>query len=367
MRLGLAPAVAVSCVVPILSLAPSISTASPDGDIHDTDWHVDLSQYLDVLPEREIARQCPGQRLACGEVVLRAAISVRDERHLYRFRAEEGQLLTIGTDERNASYPIDTVLELLSDDCVTILASDDDSGPAAYSLIDQFPAPYTGDYVARVRGFDPLLRGTYSIYLACEDAPLPPADDDCGGILQAITCGRGSLSGETARYHNDYDPFGAGGDCVQKQADGRDVVIAMDLEEGDIVHLSYQSSADGSVYILSGCDAHSGCQIGVDETGVGEWERIPYWVAPVSGRHYLILDSAGAETFGTWTLEYEILCRGDSAVCCTASGNCVVTSPSACEQDGGTYLPSETICVPDPCAPSPVDERSWGGIKALYR
>ncbi|MEZ4647580.1 MAG: hypothetical protein R3E97_02130 [Candidatus Eisenbacteria bacterium] len=367
MRLGLAPAIALSCIVPFLGLSPSVSTASPDGDIDDTDWHVDLSPYLVVLPEREVARFCPGQRLGCGEAVVRAAISVRDEKHLYRFHAEKGQLLTLGTDEENATYPIDTVLELLSDDCGAILASDDDSGPAAYSLISRFEAPYTGTYIARVRGFNPVLRGTYSIYLACEDAPTPPVDDDCGGVLQVITCGHGVLSGETARYRNDYDPFGAGGGCVQKQADGRDVAVAMDLEEGDIVHLSYESSADGSLYILAGCGSEAGCQVGVDDKGIGEVERIPYWVAPETGRHYLILDSAGAESFGTWTLEYEILCRQDTAVCCTADGRCVLMTVDACERDGGTFLANETTCDPSPCAPSPVQESSWGGIKSRYR
>ena len=366
MRPGHAPALVRWLFVPALLSTASWAAASPNGDIDDTDWHVDLSAFLQSFPLAEVARTCPGQRLSCGEVVYRAAISLRDERHQYRFEATEGQLLTLGTDDAETPDPTDTVVDLLADDCTTVLASDDDSGPGAYSLIRQFVAPYTGLYVARVRGFDRWTHGTYSLYLACEEAPPPPADDDCGGVLRSIACGSGVLTGETSTYRNDYDPSALGGSCTGKTADGRDVVIALDLQKGDKVEISYRSSADGALYVLSDCAASS-CEIGADETGAGEEEKLPVWVAPNTERYFLVLDSSGASTSGFWTLDYDITCRVPTGACCLGDSQCQMATSQGCDQDGGDYLGDDESCVPDPCAPLPVLQSSWGELKARFR
>ena len=367
MRPGVAPTSIRWLFVPAIVFTASWGGASPNGDIDDTDWHVDLSGFRRSLPQVEVARTCPGQRMSCGEVVFRAAISLRDERHQYRFEATEGQLLTLGTDDAEAFHPVDTVLDLLADDCSTVLASDDDGGPGSYSLIHQFVAPYTGSYIAQVRGFDPKARGTYSLYLICEEAPLPPADDDCGGELRSIACGSGTLSGDTSAYRDDYDPGDLAVSCTGRAADGRDVVIALDLLEGDTVELAYRSSVDGALYVLSDCTASWSCEIGADESGVGEEERLPTWVAPKTKRYFLVLDSNGSNTGGSWKLVYEINCRAPAGACCLDDGRCLLTTGPGCDEAGGNYFSGEESCVPDPCAPLPVLQSSWGGLKVRFR
>ena len=76
------------------------------------------------------------------------------------FSATAGELLTLGTDA-DGTPTVDTVIELYHNNCTTLLTSDDDGGPGTFSLISNFPAPYTGLYVLKIRGYSSTSAGRY--------------------------------------------------------------------------------------------------------------------------------------------------------------------------------------------------------------
>jgi subtilisin-like proprotein convertase family protein len=77
-----------------------------------------------------------------------------------QFSAAVGELLTLGTDA-DGTPTVDTVIELWRDDCSAMLTSDDDGGPGTFSLISSYPAPYTGLYHLKIRGFGSTSAGRY--------------------------------------------------------------------------------------------------------------------------------------------------------------------------------------------------------------
>ncbi len=52
------------------------------------------------------------------------------------------------------------------------------------------------------------------------------------------------------------------------------------------------------------------------------------------------------------------------AACCDAAGLCTLTTQAACV---GTWYGSILTCEPNPCPPVPVETKSWGEVKSLYR
>lgn len=58
---------------------------------------------------------------------------------------------------------------------------------------------------------------------------------------------------------------------------------------------------------------------------------------------------------------------GQAAACCLPDGSCAVLPYTSCDASGGSWLWPLTGCEPDPCAPTPLEETTWGGIKARYR
>jgi hypothetical protein len=54
-------------------------------------------------------------------------------------------------------------------------------------------------------------------------------------------------------------------------------------------------------------------------------------------------------------------------VCCVGTTCYIVHSEVECTDMGGDWYPDENSCDPNPCLPTPVDDTSWGSIKALYR
>ena len=127
---------------------------------------------------------CPGEPYALGDVY-HAAITAGDNDYV-SFSANAGDAITIGTDA-DGTPTVDTYMELFADDCVTVLAFDDDGGPGLYSLISAFPAPYTGTYIAHVRGFSGTAAGLYKLLGNVTVAPttICPIDTYKGGEFVA--------------------------------------------------------------------------------------------------------------------------------------------------------------------------------------
>lgn len=53
--------------------------------------------------------------------------------------------------------------------------------------------------------------------------------------------------------------------------------------------------------------------------------------------------------------------------CCLTGFGCVLATAQDCDVREGVYKGDWVSCYPDPCAPSPVKEVSWGRIKAQFR
>jgi hypothetical protein len=53
-----------------------------------------------------------------------------------------------------------------------------------------------------------------------------------------------------------------------------------------------------------------------------------------------------------------------TGACCLSDGSCVVTTQADCQ---GEYQGDGVPCQPDPCIPIPTIDRSWGGVKSIYR
>jgi subtilisin-like proprotein convertase family protein len=102
--------------------------------------------------------------------VYHAQISPAGDNDWIQFNANQNDLITVGTDA-DGTPTVDTFIHLMRSDCTTQLASDDDSGPGTFSLISNFPAPYTGTYHVRVRGFSATGTGRYKLVATVTQPP----------------------------------------------------------------------------------------------------------------------------------------------------------------------------------------------------
>jgi len=303
--------------------------------------------------------------MACGDVISPAYLNA-DNLDWYTWSMNAGEDLWCGTDVVNSGDQTDTYIELYASDCTTLLAQDDDSGPGFYSLISNFIAPYTGRYNLKVRGYVCLSQGPYRFFVSCATAPPPPPNDLCSGAFEIPRCSTGSLQGDNAAYHNDYDP-GADGCSSQYPEQGKDSVYYVNLQPGDLLDMTYtQFNFDAAFYIVTDCSNVPGsCVAGADNTLTGEPEVIHY-VASATGTYYIILDSYGTDTGGSWSLDYNFSCAAPQA-CCFPDYHCEMQLPADCRAMGGTPQGSGTNCDTVMCMVTPTERTTWGHIKSLYR
>ncbi len=136
-------------------------------------WSVfDLPEFqeaqADVNETEPLNNTCPGEPYLYGDVY-HAGLTAGDQDWVTIF-AGAGDLITLATDSE-AGSTTDTYLELYRDDCTTLLAFNDDGGPGLFSLISNFPAPYTGAYYVKVRGFSATTSGLYKFVGTVVEAP----------------------------------------------------------------------------------------------------------------------------------------------------------------------------------------------------
>lgn len=190
--------------------------------------------------------------------------------------------------------------------------------------------------------------------------PLP--DDVCSGA----TLLTGVINGDLTPYTNDYDPGASG--CTGYAAPGKDQVFYIDLLCSQGVSLTYQPTGfDGSIYVVTDCsDIANSCIGGGDENGVDGVEFADAYPG-LATRVYIIVDAHDPDAGGPFTLEYNLI-HFDPPIgaCCFPDGHCELLMELLCINMGGTPFPCEP-CTEDLCAPSPVDQWSWGRIKSTYR
>lgn len=219
-----------------------------------------------------------------------------------------GCRVSIGTDAGGVSGNLgDSIIDLYANDCRTRLASDDDSGPGAYSLIADWVIPANSYYVLQVRGYNAHFAGAYKLVILCGGVPVYPANDWCAGAIPIYRGHTGTIYGDLSFARNNYDPGPRTG-CTGLAAPGRDVTYYMDLQANDYVRLVYQISggADASIYITSDTThIGSGCVIGADSHPGGHSEDID-WLAPATRRYYVICDVYRGGDGRDFTLDYDI-------------------------------------------------------------
>jgi len=322
------------------------------GHFEEKAWGYDEGSYGSraEFPETEPnGTAATANAMACGDVIRPAAISPALDWDYYSFTATVGTLLTLGTDAQDVGGTIlDSRIRLYSADGTTQLATDDDSGPGAASLISNFPAPYTGTYYARVQYYSDTGTGTgtYRFFLTCTVPQPPPANDTCAGALVIEPCSAGTRTGTTAAATNNYGAVLI--PCTGYTANGRDVVYSVVLQAGETLNVSYtQLTSDASVYLVTDCsNPVASCVAGADATLTGVAEVFSY-VAGASGTYYLILDSYSLNSGANWTLTYSITCPPPDGACCFFDGSCFVVPEAACQ---GLYQGNGTVCDPNPCA-----------------
>lgn len=257
-------------------------------------------QLLADVPESEPANNtCPGQAFACGNVLRPAAITAGDNDYIY-FTANAGDIIVFGTDSLYGGTIMDTYIHLYNADCSTQLAYDDDSGPGYASLLS-YCATYTGTYVGRIRGYSASTTGTYKAFVVCTSSG---GYGDVCATATDLPCGDFSLVGHTGCSTNDYSPPTG---CTGYTAAGRDQVLKMTVPANAVLDVAYTSTADASIYLVSVCTNPPDCLIGEDSTLAGGTEDFTYTFA-AAGTYYLILDSWGANTSGSWNLVGTLTC-----------------------------------------------------------
>lgn len=250
------------------------------------------------------------QAFSCGDNFRPAAINVPDDFDLLVITASTGDRLTFGTDDDGVSGQVgDTVIGIF-DASGTLLEADDDSGPGLYSLIADFSAPYTGTYYLGILAWDPIGTGGYQAFLRCAPAGPPPVNDTCNGAT-LLPCTQVNLAGTTVGAANDYTPTAAGPGCTGYAEDGADIVYLVTLQPGGSLSLDYTSEADGAIYLLDTCvsPAEAACVAGADANFSGAPEHLAYTnVGATNQTYYLVLDSFGTNTGGTFTLTGTVDC-----------------------------------------------------------
>lgn len=339
-------------------------------DSNEKDWSYPPFVPASILPEQEPNDACPGQAIACGDVIEPAALDPAGDLDWFSFTVDEVfRCVTIGTDAYQGSST-DTYLELYDACGGSILADDDDSGPGLFSLISQFIAPYPGTYYVKVRGYSSSTVGAYTLFLVCTDLPLPPPNDRCDNAYLIDRCTAGADQGSTEFAYDDYDPRdGTAPSCTGWSAAGRDVTYRLELQVADICHLVYtQLDADASFYLVTDCDnVNQSCVIGADETVGGQPETID-WTCPATGTYFLILDAYGTDAGGEWTLSYEVVCPVPERVCCLGHACYLVSEDECAALQGEWHTGWESCGPPNPCdIYTPAERSSWGGIKVRYR
>jgi len=203
----------------------------------------------------------------------------------------------------------------------------------------------SGTYYLILDSYNPDSYGNWELngqFLSC--GLTPPANDICVNATK-ISCVPFGFSGSTQFANNDYF-FANTQNCTGTLAQGRDVAYRLDVSAGDSLSAYYISSADGVLYVIGDCSAGGNlCQIGTNETGVGGQEEF-HLRFPYSGTYYLIADSQGLNSFGTYNLTGSLVCGTQTPVNDQCSGATYIYC-GPIDMQGSTVLATNDYSLTD--------------------
>lgn len=133
-------------------------------------------------------------------------------------------------------------------------------------------------------------------------------NDQCSGAI-LLTCGNINLSGTTAFAANNYTFTDSATSCTGYLEEGRDLVYLVNVAAGDSIWLDYDNTVDGAIYIVTDCGNVQGtCVAGVDDALEPTDPEFLRYKFATGGLYYVILDSYGENTGGTFTLNGQLIC-----------------------------------------------------------
>ncbi|MBM3287311.1 MAG: hypothetical protein FJY88_08185, partial [Candidatus Eisenbacteria bacterium] len=334
----------------LFGLLAGVALADPNAPAEEKEWQLYVDPTRAIIPEVEPNNTCPGQTVACGDVVDPATIATSTDVDWYTvYNVIGGTILTFATDNGSncgAPYLTDSYIELYYNCGTTRVAYDDDSGPGYYSLLTYtVPAGSPGNYSLKVRGYSASYTGCYKLSITCAG---PPPNDRCDGAFPWQRCSSGTVNGTTVGAVNDYSPQPPSPGCTGYPATGGDVTYRLDLQRGDVVTVTYTTpNHDGSIYMVTDC-ANPGatCVIGDDDPEPETWT----YTALTAGTYYVIADGYSAS--GPFTLDWSITCPSPGACCNLATGACYYILQTDCvppmEWYGGPCGPNNEPCPQPP-------------------
>ena len=250
------------------------------------------------MEDEGLNNSCPGQNLILDGEDVYGAIDT----DYFNFLASEGDCITIYTyNETGSSWPPNSYIELFTG-CGRKLAWDDNGGGTVNSAIRNFRIPETGMYVVKLtQDNNPGNQTPYRMSISTTGLNANPT---CSQPPQ-IGCGTIQLAGSTECAGN---TISLGTNSSNTSAMGNEVLYSIEANSGDVLDITYTSTTDGTIYLITDCAAPlSTCVALSDSTFDGGSEHL-YHAFTTPGTYYLVLDSFGYETSGTWTLSGGLSC-----------------------------------------------------------
>ncbi len=187
------------------------------------------------------------------------------------------------------------------------------------------------EYYIVVDGYDVDDVGSYNLSILCETTPDPPVElqgaDTCQDAVCLDPAFQRAITGTTVGYAADYSPTN-GCTGYSNGALGADVVYEVQLENDNTLTVDCERPGywDHVLYLVTDCNDMDSCVAGSD---AGAVNHIEYTHTGPPAFYYLIVDGYGETSEGAYTLTY-------------------------------THYGVE-------CSTVATEERTWDGVKSLYR
>lgn len=133
-----------------------------------------------------------------------------------------------------------------------------------------------------------------------------PAWDSCQAANSASSIDAGSATGYGVQTSSAISSI----PCFQWGSTGPDVLLPIDLAQGQSLTASVWSEEDTQLYVLSDCSLPESCiaEAAADDTLGGEAETISAWTPATPGRYYLVVDlwSVPEDPLSPWAYDLTV-------------------------------------------------------------